>query len=88
MKITGFITHGNFKKQFSKLTKEIQLEFKERIYIFLKQSSHILLNNHPLHGDWNGYWSINITGDVRAIYKIEGTIAILVAIGTHNQLYN
>ena len=35
-----------------------------------------------------GYWSINITGDVRAIYRQHGdTIIIFVLIGTHSQLY-
>lgn len=50
-------------------------------------SDHPLLNNHPLYGKWEGCWSINVTGDIRAIYKTEGFIAIFLEIGSHGQLY-
>lgn len=87
MQITGYIRHSQFKKQFSKLDKSVQSAFADRVYIFLKQPNHILLNNHPLRGDREGFWSINITGNMRAVYKLNGTIAIFVEIGTHSQLY-
>ncbi len=87
MHISGFIRHTHFKKQFRKLSKGIQKAFEERVYIFLKQPSNIVLNNHPLQGDRRDCWSINITGDIRAIYKLQGTIAIFIDIGTHSQLY-
>jgi len=88
MKITGIVRHGHFKKQFKKLSKGIQESFEERIYVFLKDQNNIVLNNHPLLGDREGYWSINITGSIRAIYKIIGTIAVLSEIGTHSDLYD
>jgi mRNA-degrading endonuclease YafQ of YafQ-DinJ toxin-antitoxin module len=35
-----------------------------------------------------GYRSINITGDVRALYTVkEGALILFVFIGTHSQLY-
>jgi mRNA-degrading endonuclease YafQ of YafQ-DinJ toxin-antitoxin module len=88
MQITGFIRHGLFKKQFKKLSGDIQTAFGERAYIFLKQPYHILINNHPLHGERQGYWSINVTGSIRAVYKLQGSIAIFVEIGTHSELYD
>jgi len=45
------------------------------------------LNNHSLSGEWRGYRSIDITGDIRAVYRIENEINLFVAIGSHNQLY-
>jgi addiction module RelE/StbE family toxin len=87
MKVRGFIRHSDFKKQFRRLHVGAQKAFEERIFIFMTQPYHIVLNNHPLHGDWKNHWSINITGDIRAVYRIEETIAVFVAIGTHNQLY-
>ncbi|MBP6858925.1 MAG: type II toxin-antitoxin system mRNA interferase toxin, RelE/StbE family [Candidatus Pacebacteria bacterium] len=87
MKVGGFVLHRDFKKSFSKLHKSIRDAFEERISIFALQPFHILLNNHQLEGDWKGHWSINITGDIRAIYRLEGTIALFVDIGTHAHLY-
>ncbi|OHA17329.1 MAG: hypothetical protein A3C79_03360 [Candidatus Taylorbacteria bacterium RIFCSPHIGHO2_02_FULL_45_28] len=87
MKISGFILHKDFKKTFSKLQRGIKDTFEERSSIFISQPSHIVLNNHPLGGTWEDHWSINITGDIRAIYRIEENIAIFVAIRTHGQLY-
>lgn len=41
-----------------------------------------------LTGEYAGLYSINITGDIRALYKKVGdTYAIFGFIGTHSQLY-
>ncbi len=45
------------------------------------------LRNHPLLGKYNGYRSIDIRPDLRAVYKDYGDEAIFVALGTHSQLY-
>lgn len=87
MRISSIILHKNFKKQFSKLDKKIQAEFEYKIYRFLDDHNHPVLNNHPLHGEWAHYWSINITGDVRALYEVKDFTAIFVAIGKHSKLY-
>lgn len=86
-RIIGFILHRNFEKSYAKLDKEVSTAFKDRRNLLLIDAQHPLLNNHALHGRWSDYRSINITGDVRAIYKMEGFIAIFVDIGSHNQLY-
>jgi len=78
----------SFARQFKKLPASIQNKFEERIALFVADQTHPSLRVHPLHGNYAGYWSMNITGDVRAIYKKEGESAILLAlIGTHSQLY-
>jgi len=80
--------HKNFKKQFKRLPKKIQNKFGEKLEIFLTDSYSIELNNHSLSGKWSEYRSIDITGDIRAIYKIENNCYHFRAIGTHNQLYS
>ncbi len=87
MRVSSVILQKDFKKQFSKLNKKIQLEFEDRLRLLLSDQFHPILNSHPLHGEWEKYWSINITGDVRAIYITKDFTAIFVAIGTHSQLY-
>ncbi|KKU21047.1 MAG: hypothetical protein UX31_C0022G0004 [Candidatus Nomurabacteria bacterium GW2011_GWA1_46_11] len=79
--------HKNFKKQFKRLPKNIQNKFGMKLAAFLSESYSMELNNHSLTGEWRGHRSIDITGDIRAVYKIENETNLLVAIGSHNQLY-
>lgn len=77
-----------FEKQFGKLNAKVKNKAIRQLEMFTKDPFHISLNNHELNGEWNTYRSINITGDIRAVYKdIDGIIAHFVAIGSHSELY-
>lgn len=77
-----------FKKQFKKLPNSIQARFSVRLNLFAEDPTHPHLRVHPLKGKYAGYWSMNITGDWRAIYRMEGeAIVIFALIGTHSSLY-
>jgi len=80
-----------FAKQFKKLYKKsplaIQRSFDERLAVFLADPNNFILRNHPLKGDLDGSFTINITGDWRAIYKVVDGVIIFIALGTHSQLY-
>jgi addiction module RelE/StbE family toxin len=76
-----------FKKQFKKLSPKLQLQFDERYELWCLNPKHPLLNVHPLFGDKFGYWSINISGDLRVLYCYEDDTIVFSAIGTHSQLY-
>lgn len=81
--------HRNFEKQYKKLRKQKQLRAKERLALFLQDEFNPLLNNHPLRGKYKGYRSINIAGDLRAVYRYQSVdIRIFVAIDSHTNLYN
>ena len=69
-RIIGFILHKNFEKSYSKQSALIKKAFIERRNLFLIDQQHPLLNNHTLHGKWIGYRSINITGDIRVVFKV------------------
>jgi len=46
------------------------------------------LRIHGLLGRWKGYFSINVTGDTRAVYfVIEEDMVRFVAVGSHSELY-
>jgi addiction module RelE/StbE family toxin len=78
----------SFDKQYAKLSPKIKGRFKDRIALFRKNPFDADLRNHALKGKYLGYRSIDITGDVRALYTVKGnTIIILGFIGTHSQLY-
>ena len=83
------VFHRNFEKQYKRLRATEKKRFKERLYIFKRDEFNSVLNNHPLRGTYKGYRSINITGDLRAIYKmIARDVFLFVAIDTHHNLYS
>ncbi len=85
MRIT---TTKKFDKQFKKQSIKIKKEFKKRIDIFLENSNNQSLHIHKLSGLYNDLWSFNLTGDIRVIFdKSYEPVIILVAIGSHSELY-
>ena len=81
--------HKNFDKQYKKLKEEQKKRVKERLALFLENPFYSVLGNHPLKGKHQGYRSINITGDLSAIYKfINEYNCIFVTIDTHSNLYS
>ncbi len=80
--------HKNFEKQYGKLSKKDKKKVKERIGIFMEDPYNPILNNHSLKGKYTDYRSINITGDLRAIYKfLSEDECIFICIDIHSNLY-
>jgi len=80
--------HKNFRKQFDKLSIKIQDKFEEKLDLFLQNMFHLLLNNHSLSGEYEGCRSINITGEIRAIFYVKSDSNIVfINIGSHSELY-
>lgn len=75
------------KKQDVRLRKG----FKAAINLSSKDPHDPQLDNHELQREWEGFRSIDITSDWRAIYeyKLVGKeiVAFFVAIGAHKELY-
>lgn len=66
----------------------MQEQFDERLRLFLVNEKDPLLRLHPLRGKFGGYYSINVSGDLRALFYREGDeVVIFALIGTHSQLY-
>lgn len=77
-----------FIKQFIRLSSKIQNQFQARLKLWLAEPNHSQLHTHPLVGSYAGYWSFNVTGDIRALYYFEGeTVVVFAFIGKHSQLY-
>ena len=77
-----------FVKQYAKLSPKVRSHFIARQRLWLNDPYAIQLHLHMLTGEYAGLYSINITGDVRAIYeKKNDSYVIYGFIGTHSQLY-
>lgn len=76
-----------FEKQFAKLTPRQQQAFAKRLRLFCEDVFAEVLNNHKLHGEFADSRSINVTGNIRAIYDTVGGTYTFTHIGTHSELY-
>lgn len=79
-----------FKKQFrSRLSSKMRQQFGQRLELFLVNPRHPQLNTLSLSGKYAGCWSINVSGDIRAVFESQENQAIILflVIGTHAQLY-
>ena len=80
--------HRGFKKRYRQIPSNIRLQFDERLRLFEQESYHPALNNHALSGDRLGQWSINVTGDWRAVYFFQDDAAVVfIDIDRHSNLY-
>ena len=80
--------HKDFIKGSQKLTQAQKQKLTERLRIFGQDEFNLILNNHSLKGRYRGFRSINIAGDLRAVYKKEAQdMIIFVAIDSHSHLY-
>ena len=77
-----------FKKRYKKFHNKKRKLFEEKLKLFINNPFDPILNNHPLKGEYKGCRSINIGGDMRAIYILpEKDIVLFTALGTHDELY-
>lgn len=79
--------HRLFLKKLKKLPVKIRSRFGERLELFLAMPTDPSLNNHSVEKVFPDCRSINITGDYRAIFKVEQDTVIFITIGTHAELY-
>jgi len=82
------IFHKTFQKKSKRRSNEECAQLKNKLVTFTTNPLNSILNNHALHGKYLGYRSINITGNLRAVYKMQDeNIAFFVDIDNHANLY-
>lgn len=81
--------HKNFIKSYNKFDKKIKEKVNERLQVFSLDPFDSTLNNHALQGEFLGFRSINVTGDLRALYRMKDDVSVeFVFIDTHSNLYS
>ncbi|MGH7195627.1 MAG: type II toxin-antitoxin system RelE/ParE family toxin [Candidatus Saccharimonadales bacterium] len=80
-----------YSKHFIKQAKKLDPNIKQKLQIAIREFTEDplqpSLHNHQLKGKFKDYRSINITGDIRALYLPQADKAVFDAVGTHSQLY-
>lgn len=80
--------HKHFEKKFKRLDQKIKKAFYKKLQILAESPFSKELNNHALKGKYRDYRSINITGDVRAVFKfVSENVIEFDDIDNHNNLY-
>lgn len=81
--------HKNFEKDYQKISNKDRERFQKKLAIFIEDPFHPLLNNHALQGKWRYFRSINISSDLRALYRpLDARYIEFVIIDTHSNLYS
>lgn len=90
-RITTVISHRQFKKHYQKRVAPhpaLIKQFEKRFALFIADRDKRELSDHALVGELQGYRAFSITGDIRVVYQlISETTALMLDIGTHNQVY-
>lgn len=80
-----------FLEKLKKVDVRIQNRVKEQVLLFSKNPDDPQLDNHPLQREYQGYMSIDITADYRALYREaeigNEVVAYFIFLGTHQELY-
>ena len=76
-----------FKKRYKLLPAKIRTRIDDRLRLFAENPRDPRLRLHPLKGELAGYYSINVSGDLRAVFKKDGAAILFTLVGTHSQLY-
>ena len=84
----NIVLHKRFSKMAVKLPPKTKQKMVESMTLFAQEPTDRQLRVHGLSTPYGGSYSIDITGDVRAIYQlIDAETALFAHIGTHSQLY-
>lgn len=82
------VFHSKFRKKLYKLDLATQEKFFERLRLFVSDMTDRTLRNHALTGEYAGYRSINIRGDLLALYsRTSNGLVEFRYLGTHHELY-
>lgn len=77
-----------FFKQLKKLRSSERDQFIARLELWQRDPRAKELHTHALTGKYRGAQSINVTGDIRAVFiYLDDETVKFVLIGSHSQLY-
>ena len=82
------VFHKDFKRRMATLKRGEIKKLATRLALFQNDPFSSVLRNHALHEPYADFRSIDITGDLRAHYRlVEPETALFTTLGTHSELY-
>ena len=85
----NIVRKKTFKKAYLKLSHKLQLKADDALKVFINNPYEKSLNNHALKGQLKGLRSLDVTGDLRILFKEKNgyITVVLITMGSHSQLY-
>lgn len=85
MRIKELYYKPSFIRELKKLPLPLQIEAKEKIILFQKNSEHSFLKTHKLKGRLSGRYSFSVNYAYRIVFNyVPNNQAVLLAIGDHD----
>lgn len=85
-RITLAVT-SRFTRRVKKLTVDERRALARALRLFQRNPADPRLETHKLHGKHEGRWAFSFGYDARAVFLWEGTRAVLLDMGSHDEVY-
>jgi mRNA-degrading endonuclease YafQ of YafQ-DinJ toxin-antitoxin module len=76
-----------FERKLRKLPRERQTAVNRALARFIVDPADAGLALHKLSGELSGRWAFSAGYDLRVVCRIEGDLAYLLLVGTHDEVY-
>lgn len=78
----------SFVRLYSKLSKNLQKEVKEKIENFKNKENHKTLKVHKLKGKLQNTFSFSVNYKIRIVFEYENKKSVnLLLVGAHDEVY-
>lgn len=79
-----FVFTQQFRKNYQKLSPEVQKQFNKKLMLFKNSFNHPSLRIEKLKG--SSYWAGSIDMNYRFVFNPEGNMCVFMNIGSHKIL--
>jgi mRNA interferase YafQ len=76
-----------FGRRARKLTALQQALLRAALRRFAADPRDPVLRTHRLRGDLDGFWAFSVDDDLRVLFRWDAAVALLVTIGSHDEVY-
>ncbi len=80
-------TSSRFLRRAKKLREPQATMLRAALRRFAADPGDPLLRVHKLKGELRGYWSFTVDDNLRVLFRWEGDDALLVNLGSHDEVY-
>ena len=81
------VASSHFLRRARKLTPPRDELLRAALRRFEANPQDPLLRTHKLKGDLADYWAFSVDDDVRVLFRWDGDVCFLAALGTHDEIY-
>lgn len=82
-----FAVTPRFERRARRLTPAQRVMLRAALRRFAADPQDPLPRTHELPGARKGHWAFAVDDDLRVLFRRDGDLAILVLVGTHDEVY-